>query len=129
MEKTIFERIIDRDVPAEILYEDDLVIAILNRFPHIPGETLVISKKPVAYIFDLDDAVYEHLQRIVKKIAIVLDKTFNALRTCVVVEGFDVPHVHVRLYPVTTNHFDPSPGPMASDEQLHEIATNIRAHL
>lgn len=122
-------KIIDRELPAEILYEDDKVIAILNRFPNIDGETLVISKEAVPYVFDLDPETYAHLMEIVKKMAKVLDRTFETLRTCVVIEGLDIPHVHVRLYPITTPHLKLTHGPEATNERLKEIASKIRAKL
>ena len=129
MEDTIFTKIIKREIPAEILYEDDTVIVILNRFPSIEGETLVITKSPVPYIFGLDDATYAHLLKVSKNMAETLDRTFNTLRTCMVVEGFDVAHVHVRLYPVTTGMLNISQGPKASDEELRVVGDKIRANL
>lgn len=129
MEKTVFMKIIDREIPAEILFEDTKAIVILNRFPNIPGETLIIPKKPLDYIFDLDDETYGHLMELTKKIARALDATFSTLRTCVVIEGFDVPHVHVRLYPVTSKHLDLTQGPAASDEELKRIGDSIRPNL
>ncbi|MDB5189946.1 MAG: family hydrolase, diadenosine tetraphosphate hydrolase [Parcubacteria group bacterium] len=129
MEKTIFQKIIDRELPAEILYEDDTVIAILNRFPNIDGETLVISKTPVPYVFNLESETYIHLMEVTRKIAKVLDQTFGTLRTCVVIEGLDVPHVHVRLYPITEPHLNLIQGPEATDEHLKEVGDKIRASL
>lgn len=129
MEKTIFQKIIDRELPAEILYEDDDVIAILNRFPNIDGETLVITKQSVSYVFDLESGEYLRLMEVARKIAKVLDRTFNTLRTCVVIEGLDVPHVHVRLYPITTPHLKLTHGPEASDDHLESVGDRIRMNL
>lgn len=129
MEKTIFSRIIDRELPAEILYEDDRAIAILDRFPGVAGQTLVIPKNPTPYLFDLADEEYVHLLAITKKIAAGLDRAFSTLRTCVVVEGFEVPHAHIRLYPLTTQHLSLTSGDMASDEELAELGRRIRAVL
>jgi len=129
MKDSIFTKIVKRELPAEVLYEDDTVIVILNRFPNIPGETLVISKRQVPYIFDLVSDEYDHLLRISKMMAHALDRTFATLRTCMVVEGFDVPHVHVRLYPVIEEHLDLSQGPEASDEELKEVGDKIRQHI
>ncbi|MES2225566.1 MAG: HIT family protein [Patescibacteria group bacterium] len=126
MEKTVFTKIIDRELPAEILYEDDSVIVILDRFPNTEGQTVVIPKQPAPYIFDLDPETYLHLMEVTKKMARILDQTFGTLRTCMIVEGFDVPHVHVRLYPIVSGHLALAPGPMASDETLKEVAEKIR---
>ena len=129
MEDSIFTKIIKRELPAEIIYEDDLIIVILNRFPTIEGETLVITKEQVPYIFDLSEETYAHVFRVAKRMAKALDLTFSPLRTCVLVEGFEVPHVHVRLYPVTTPPLRIESGPMATDEELQVVGEKIRAAL
>ena len=129
MEDTIFAKIIRREASAEVLYEDEHTIAILNKFPNIEGETLIITKKQVAYVFALDEETYTHLMNTTRKIATALDTAFQTLRTCVVVEGFDVPHVHVRLYPVREKNLNLSHGPEASDEELKVVGAKIRPHI
>lgn len=129
MEDTIFTKIIRREAPAEILHEDEHVIVILNRFPKIEGETLVITKEQKSYVFDLEDPLYQHLMRVAKLMARALDATYPTLRTCMVLEGFDVPHVHAKLYPITEGTLDPHSGPMKSDEELRQVGDKIRANL
>ncbi len=129
MEKTLFQKIIDRELPAEVLYEDDDVIAILNRFPNIDGETLVITKQPESYVFSLEPGTYLRLMEVTQKNSKDLDLTFNTLRTCVVIEGLDVPHVHIRLYPITEPHLKLTHGPEATNEHLKEVGDKIRANL
>lgn len=129
MEDSLFTRIIKRELPAEIVFEDEMVVGILNLFPNIEGEMLVIPKQQVAYFADLDDKAYLHLMSVVKHMAKVLDATFNTLRTCVVIEGFDVPHVHVRLYPVQTGRLELKHGQQATEEELKRIGDKIRTHL
>jgi histidine triad (HIT) family protein len=69
MEDTVFGKIIRREIPAEIVYEDDETLAFLDAAPVAPGHTLVIPKKPVRNIFDADDATLAALMRTVRKIA------------------------------------------------------------
>ena len=126
VEDSVFTKIIKRELPSEILYEDDTVIVILDRFPNTEGQTLVIPKQQVDYVFDLDEKTYLHLMKVVAKISRALDKTFETLRTCVVIEGFDVPHVHVRLYPKTQKSLSLAPGSEQSDEELKRIGEKIR---
>ena len=64
-----------------------------------------------------------------KKVARALDKAFGTIRTCAVIEGFEVPHTHIRLYPCTTPTLTLSPRREASDEELKTIADKIRAVL
>lgn len=97
---TIFSKIINREIPAQFVYEDDICVVIMDKFPAVPGQTLVISKTETDYIFDLPDSEYLHLCAVAKKIAQASDKAFDAIRSCIVVEGFQVPHVHIRIYPM-----------------------------
>ncbi|MES2931458.1 MAG: HIT family protein [Patescibacteria group bacterium] len=129
MEDSVFTKIIKRELPGEIVYEDDVVVGILNIFPNIEGEMMVIPKEQVAYFADLDDETYAHLMSVVKRMAKVLDVTFNTLRTCVVIEGFDVPHIHVRLYPVQTGRLELKHSPQATPEELRTVGDKIRSHL
>lgn len=129
MEDSVFTKIIKRELPGEIVYEDEVVIGLLNLFPNTEGEMMVIPKQQVAYFADLDDKTYVHLMSVVKQMAKALDVTFNTLRTCVVIEGFDVPHVHVRLYPVQTGHLVLKAGPQATADELKLVGDKIRLHL
>ena len=69
MEDTIFMKIIRREVPADIVYEDDDTLAFLDVKPAVPGHTLVIPKKPIRNIFDADDATLAAVMSTVRKIA------------------------------------------------------------
>ncbi len=129
MGDSIFTKIIKRELPAEIIYEDDVVIAILNIFPNTPGETLVIPKIQISYFADLDDETYTHLMRVVKKLSKTLDKAFSTKRTCIVIEGFEVPHVHVRLYPVVEGPLVITSGPKVSPDELKIVGEKIRTTL
>lgn len=98
---TIFTKIINREIPGHFVYEDDICVVIMDKFPAVPGQTLVIPKEETDYLFNLPEQTYNHLFAIASKVARASDKVFGALRTCLVVEGFEVPHVHIRLYPMT----------------------------
>lgn len=97
---TIFTKIINREIPAQFIYEDDICIAIMDKFPSVPGQSMIILKREVDYIFNLTTEEYEHLFLIAKKIAQATDQALAVERTCLVVEGFEVPHVHIKLYPI-----------------------------
>jgi len=98
---TIFSKIIAREVAAQFIYEDEVCVVVMDKFPAINGQVLVIPRKEVDYAFDLDDETYTHIFKVAKRIAKALDKIFDTTRTCLVVEGFEVPHVHIKLYPMT----------------------------
>lgn len=97
---SIFTKIIDRQIPGHFIYEDDVCVAILDKFPSVPGQALIIPRKEVDYAFDLDDATYSHLFLVAKKLAKALDEVMFTYKTCLVVEGFDVAHVHLKIYPM-----------------------------
>ena len=69
IEDTVFAKIIRREIPADIVYEDDETMAFLDVKPIAPGHTLVIPKKPVRNIFDVDDDTLVSVMRTVRKIA------------------------------------------------------------
>jgi len=133
MSASIFTKIIKREVPAHFLYEDEYCVAILDSFPAVKGQSLVIPKKEIDYAFDLDDDTYLHLFRTAKQIAKASDVALNAARTCLVVEGFDVPHVHIKIYPMTdtkTALGEILPHQTeATEEELAQVATQIQAAL
>ncbi|MEI6326610.1 MAG: HIT family protein [Candidatus Roizmanbacteria bacterium] len=101
---TIFDKIIKREIPSYILYEDSLHIVILDIYPMHPGQVLIIPKKSIDYIFDMADSEYVRLMSLSKKVAIHMKKVLKAERIGMVLEGLEVPHVHVKLIPIDHTH-------------------------
>jgi len=128
-EKTIFERIILGEIPSVKVYEDDVCVVIMDKFPNVEGQTLVIPRLDVAYAFDLDDATYHHILGVAKRIATATDRALSPLRTCLVIEGFEVPHTHIKLFPVTMPNLVTSSGSEADDDELEVVAEKIRKEL
>ncbi len=133
MSDSIFSKIIRREIPAHFIYEDEHCVVILDKFPTTIGQSLVIPKKEVDYAFDLDDETYLHLFSVAKKIAQASDKALKTERTCLAIEGFEVPHVHIKLYPVPAGVRDLgrflTPGEMADDTELESTAAEIKKFL
>lgn len=133
MSQSIFTKIINREIPGHFIYEDDVCAVILDKFPAVRGQSLVIPKKQIDYAFDLDDDTYIHLFQVAKKIGQASDHALKAVRTCLVVEGFDVPHVHIKIFPITDTEkalgeIMPH-GQEATNEELVIVATEIMAAL
>ena len=99
-ELSIFTRIINGEIPAHKIYEDDRVIAILDVHPMSEGHTLVIPKKQVDHIWDLEADDYTYIWEISKKLGLHIRDIINPTRVGVIVEGFGVPHAHVHLIPI-----------------------------
>ena len=97
---SIFTKIISGDIPAYKVAEDDRFLAFLDIFPTAKGHTLVIPKKEVDYLFDLDDETYLGLQQFAKKVAIGLKKAIPCQKVGVMVLGLEVPHAHIHLVPM-----------------------------
>ena len=93
-------------VDFQKVYEDDACLAIMDIFPATKGQALIIPKKHNEYIFDLDDEEYQKLFSSAKLVAKAIDKSLKPLRTCIVVEGFQVPHLHIRLHPCYEPHLE-----------------------
>jgi histidine triad (HIT) family protein len=129
MHDSIFTQILNRKIPAHIIFEDEHTFVIPDKFPTMEGQLLVISKRQVPYLFDLEEAEYIALMQTTKRVAQALDHVYKTLRTCVVVEGFEVPHVHVRLYPCTDSMLNLENRTEADDETLRVHAEKVRTHL
>jgi histidine triad (HIT) family protein len=99
MQDSIFTKIIKGEIPCQKIYEDDTVIAFLDIRPLTPGHTLVVPKQQVEHFEELDEATYTALFTAVKNVARRIKEVTGAARACVRIEGFDVPHVHIHVYP------------------------------
>jgi histidine triad (HIT) family protein len=97
---SIFTKIINREIPAFIVAEDDRFIAFLDINPLVKGHTLVVPKSEVDYLFDLDDETLASLNVFAKKVAKGIEKVIPCLRIGVCVIGLEVPHAHVHLIPL-----------------------------
>lgn len=99
MEETIFSKIIRREIPATIVYEDDHFIALLDINPVQKGHTLLVSKEPYVWMEDVPDAVLSEAFIVAKKIMQALKKSLGCDYVQVIVEGIQVPHFHIHLVP------------------------------
>lgn len=132
MENCIFCKIIKGQIPSFKVWEDENFLAFLSIKPINPGHTLVIPKKHVDYIFEMDESPLGELFVACKPIAQVLKKVFNPLsgKIGIMVAGQEVPHVHVSLIPI--NHegdltFERAK--QATSENLQENAEKIKSEL
>lgn len=97
--KTIFEKIIDREIPADIVYEDDISMVFLDINPVSKGHMLVISKTPYPWITDVPENEIGELFIRAQKIAKSMKTALNCDFIQVGVVGTDVPHFHIHLIP------------------------------
>jgi histidine triad (HIT) family protein len=128
---TIFSKIISGEIPCHKVAEDERFLAFLDISPVAEGHTLVIPKKEVSYLFDLDDEWYTGLLLFAKRIAPALAKAVPCLRVGISVIGLEVPHTHIHLVPLNRMediNFS-KPKLTMSQAQLTETAEKIRIAL
>ena len=124
--KSIFSKIIDKQIPSFIVAENDFAIAFMDINPIAKGHVLVVPKKQVDYLFDLDDDTYHKLWDFVKLVADGLKKSIECNRVGVSVVGLEVPHAHVHLIPINSvSDMNFSNKVDMSSEEIEEIAQKI----
>ncbi|MBR0533109.1 MAG: HIT family protein [Bacteroidales bacterium] len=128
---TIFSLIAAGQIPSYKVAEDENYYAFLDINPLAKGHTLVIPKKEVDYIFDLDDETYAGLCAFAKKVAVAIKAAIPCKRVGVAVLGMEVPHTHIHLVPLQTEgdlDFRKKKLEM-TPEEFKETATKIAAQL
>jgi histidine triad (HIT) family protein len=125
---SIFTRIINGEIPSYKVAEDENYFAFLDIFPLAKGHVLVVPKKEVDYIFNLDDELLSGLTVFAKKVALAIKKSVPCVRVGVAVIGLEVPHAHIHLIPL--NHIEDinfsRPKLKLEKEELERIAGAIR---
>jgi histidine triad (HIT) family protein len=99
---TVFSKIIKGEIPCYKIAESEDYFAILDINPLRAGHTLVIPKREIDYIFDLDDAYLAGMIIFSKKIAVAIKSVFPCNRIGVAILGLEVPHAHIHLVPMDT---------------------------
>ena len=99
---SIFTKIVSGEIPSYKIAEDDNYLAFLDINPNTKGHTLVIPKKEINKLFDLDQKEYLYLMSFSYRVAKAIEKTVPCKRIGMSVIGLEVPHVHVHLIPINT---------------------------
>jgi histidine triad (HIT) family protein len=123
---SIFTRIINGEIPCYRVAENEHCFAFLDISPLSKGHTLVVPKKEVDYLFDLDTDTYTRLMSFSQEIALAIGKAVPCLRVGVAVIGLEVPHAHIHLIPLhsgTINFSDPKL--KLAKEEFEKIAADI----
>ncbi len=99
---SIFTKIIKGEIPSHKIYEDDKTLAFLDIYPAVQGQAVVIPKVQVEFVWDLTDEDYQALMETTKKIAQQLKRKLGTAFVGTKIEGTEVPHAHVKVYPFNT---------------------------
>ena len=128
---SIFSKIVSGEIKAHVVAETTEFMAFLDVNPLVMGHVLVIPKKEIDYIFDMDDESYFGLTLFAKIVAIGLKKAFPCKKVGVAVIGLEVPHTHIHLIPMNNvsdmNFSKEKLSP--SDDELEDAAAKIKAEL
>jgi histidine triad (HIT) family protein len=126
---SIFTKIINNEIPGYKVAENDEFIAILDIFPLTKGHTLVIPKKEIDYIFNIEDDFYKEFFLFAKKVSKGIEKAIKCKRIGVLVEGLEVPHAHIHLIPINRggDMNIAKPKLQLTKEEFIEIAEKIKS--
>jgi histidine triad (HIT) family protein len=127
MQNSIFTKIIKGELPSHKIYEDDHTLAFLSIYPSVTGHTLVIPKKQVEALWDLDTETYAAVMATTRKVAVRLRDVLSVERVGERVIGLDVPHAHVHLVPFNTP--EEFYAKETADEPNHEALAALAAKL
>ena len=128
---TIFTRIVNGEIPCYKVAENENFLAFLDINPLQEGHTLVIPKKEVSYIFDVEDELHAGLWNFAKRIGKAIEKVVPCQRIGITVIGLEVPHAHIHLIPLKTMYDMDFRKPKLSytPGEFREIAGKISAAL
>ena len=127
---TIFTKIINGDIPCYKIGENDDFFAFLDINPNAKGHTLVVPKKEVNKLFDLDEKTYDGLMSFSRKIAIAIEKSVPCKRVGMTVIGLEVPHVHVHLIPLNAmSDIDFKHKVKLNEAEFKDVANKISSFL
>jgi histidine triad (HIT) family protein len=128
---SIFTKIVQGEIPCYKVDEDENFLAFLDINPLTKGHTLVIPKKEIDYIFDLEDDLLTNMNLFAKRIARAIDKSVDCKRVGIAVVGLEVPHAHIHLIPLNQigdlNFANPKL--KLTQEEFTSIANTISSNL
>lgn len=128
---SLFTKIVNKEIPCHMVGEDDNFLAFLDINPVTKGHTLVIPKKEVDYIFDIEDDLLAKMHVFAKKVALAIDKSVECERVSIAVVGLEVPHAHIHLIPINSmGDFTFAKEKLKfSPEEFQDIALTIQSNL
>jgi len=124
---TVFTKIIRGEIPCYKIAESQEFFAFLDINPLAKGHTLVIPKKEIDYLFDLDNELYLNLFAFARKVGTAIESVISCKRIGLIVFGLDVPHAHIHLIPInkSSEMSFSSPRVQLSDDEFKSIANDI----
>ncbi|GAA4809076.1 HIT family protein [Tomitella cavernea] len=128
---TVFSKIIAGEIPGRFVWSDDRVVAFLTIAPVAPGHTLIVPRDEVDNWQDVDPTLFAHCSTVAQHIGKAVCSAFDAPRAGMLIAGFEVPHLHLHVFPAADmSGFDLSlADAQTPPEQMDDAAERIRAEL
>ena len=129
---SVFTKIIEGELPARFVWSDERCVAFLSIAPLRPGHTLVVPREEVDDWLDAADDLMAHLMRVGRRIGKSARQAWEAPRAGVVIAGFEVPHLHVHVFPAwgmgdfDFRNADSDPDPAELDRAAETLRTALR---
>lgn len=129
-QECIFCKIAKGKIPSNKIYEDEKTLAFLDINPAMEGQTLVIPKiHTSSYLAEVDEAILGNIIIAAKKVMQKIDNALNS-RSVIIIEGFDINHFHLKIYPTTAeNHLRLDPSAPAPEDDLEKMAKKINNNI
>ena len=128
---SVFTRIINGELPARFVWQDEHTVAFLSNRPLRPGHTLVVPRLEVDHWLDVDPQLLSHLTKTAQVIGRAQMAAVKPARIGMMIAGLEVPHLHIHVVPIRGMHDldfgnqDPDPDPKVMDEAAEAIRTEI----
>ena len=127
---TLFTKIINGEIPCYKVAENEEFFAFLDINPKAKGHTLVVPKREVDYLFDMEDDELARMMTFAKKIAAAIRKAFPCPKVGIAVLGLEVPHAHIHLIPLESEAtFYVKEGVQLNGKEFEEVAAAIKKYL
>ena len=128
---SVFSRIINGELPARFVWQDEHSVAFLSNRPLRPGHTLVVPRLEIDHWLDADPQLLMHLTKIAQIVGRAQMKVFKPARIGVMIAGLEVPHLHIHVVPIRGMHDldfgnqDPNPDPKVMDDAAQALRDEI----
>ncbi len=129
---TLFSKIIDRQIPGRFVWEDEEVVAFLTIAPLTDGHALVVPRREVADWLEADQPLLARVMEVAQTVGRAQQAAFGAKRVGVLIEGYEVPHLHVHVWPTQSaadfevHNVDHNPDPKALDAHAETLRAALR---
>ncbi|MFW6186747.1 MAG: HIT family protein [Actinomycetota bacterium] len=124
---TVFTKIIEGEIPGRFVWQDERCVAFLSIAPLAQGHTLVVPREEIDHWIDLPEDLAAHLMVVAQRIGKAIDAVWSPRRVGQMIQGFEVPHAHVHVWPTNSieefnfANVEQSPDPAAMDHAAERI--------